>query len=79
MFTDGHARLSKFRVEAIKLALTGSDLRKVAEFIAPKWAGRSFETKTEDQKEDFIRYVYKDIRDYINDLSDEDRQRIMTS
>ena len=82
VFTDGHARLAKLRVEAMKLVLTGSDLRKVAEAIAPKWAGRSLETKTEDQrdqKEQLIRSIYKDIRDKLKELSDEEKQRMLQS
>jgi hypothetical protein len=79
MFTDGHARLANVRVEAMKLVLTGSDLRKVAEAIAPKWAGRSFEMKTEEQKEQLVRYIYKDIRDKLKAMSDEEKQRMLQS
>ena len=79
VFTDGHERLANVRVEAMKLVLTGSDLRKVAEAIAPKWEGRSFETKTEDQKEEKIRSIYKDIRDKLKEMSDEEKQRMIQS
>ena len=79
MFTSGHSRLASVRVEAMKLVLTGSDLRKVAEAIAPKWAGRSFETKTEEQIEQLVRYIYKDLRDKLKEMSDEEKQRMLQS
>lgn len=75
----GHGRLSKLRIEAIKLALTGSDLRKVAEAIAPKWAGPCFNDWTKEQQEEKIRSIRKSIPIWIAKLSDEQKQRLLLS
>jgi len=79
VFTDGHARLANLRIEAIKLVLTGSDLRKVAEAIAPKWAGPCFNDWTKEQQEEKIRSIRKSIPRWIAKLSDEQKQRILLS
>jgi hypothetical protein len=75
----GHSRLAKFRIEAIKLVLTGCDLRKAAELVAPRWVGSCFSDWTKDKREEKIRSIRKDIRNCIANLTDEDKKHILKS
>lgn len=72
-------RLAELDAQAAKQILCGADLRAVAEAFAPKYAVGAFEEWSKEQREEKVRSVYKRLRNFLFNLSDEAKQRIVIS